>query len=148
MAESWNKKERLKKKQQIKKEKEEKKQERKENARNGNDLASMLAYIDENGNLSSVPPDLAKKAEIKLEDIEIGVPKQTYDNNNETERKGVITFFNNTKGYGFIKDIKTGESIFVHSSGLTEPVKENNKVTFQTEQGIKGLSAINVKLVR
>lgn len=147
MAESWNKKERSKKKQQIKKEKEEKKQERKENARNGNDLASMLAYIDENGNLSSVPPDLAKKREIKLEDIEIGVPKQT-DTDNETERKGIVTFFNSAKGYGFIKDIKTGESIFVHTTGLAEPVKENNKVTFLTEQGVKGLSAINVKLVK
>jgi len=52
MAETWSKKEREKKKQQKKKDKEEKKQERKENARDGNNLESMIAHIDENGNLT------------------------------------------------------------------------------------------------
>ncbi|MEY2639963.1 MAG: hypothetical protein RIR90_1445, partial [Bacteroidota bacterium] len=75
MAEFWSKRDREKKKQQAKKEKEERKRERKENARDGNVLDDMIAYVDENGNLSSVPPDMTKRQEINLEDIQIGVPK-------------------------------------------------------------------------
>ena len=52
-------------------------QERKENAQKGKSLDSMMAYVDENGNLSSTPPDRRKKVEIRVEDIEIGVPKYT-----------------------------------------------------------------------
>ena len=103
MAETWNKKEREKKKQAKKKEKEEKKQERKENTASGNDLDSMLAYLDENGNLSSKPPDPRKKVVINLEDVEIGVPKQAPVNPEDLIRTGTITFFNESKGYGFIK---------------------------------------------
>lgn len=66
MADSWNKKERVKKKRQLKMEKEEKRQERKENARNGNDLDAMMAYVDENGNLTSSPPGTPQKIEIKI----------------------------------------------------------------------------------
>ena len=61
MAETWNKKEREKKKKQSRKEKAEKKQERKENSKSGDNLESMFAYLDENGNLSSKPPDPRKK---------------------------------------------------------------------------------------
>jgi cold shock CspA family protein len=57
----------------------------------------------------------------------------------------VISFFNESKGYGFIKDLQSQESIFVHINSLEEAVKENDKVTFETEQGPKGLSAIKVK---
>lgn len=57
MADSWNKRERQKKKIQAKKEKEEKKQERKEHTKDGNKLEEMLAYVDENGNLTSTPPE-------------------------------------------------------------------------------------------
>ena len=73
MAETWNKKEREKKKKQQKKEKAEKKQERKDNPRNGDGQDSMIAYLDENGNISSTPPDPRKKIIINAEDIEIGV---------------------------------------------------------------------------
>src|SRR6478736_3685253 len=106
MAETWNKKERIKKKQQQKKEKAEKKQERKDNSRDGNNLESMIAYLDENGNLSSQPPDPRKKITVRAEDIEIGVPKHEPVNPEDLIRKGVVTFFNDAKGYGFIKDIE------------------------------------------
>jgi len=148
MAETWNKKERIKKKQQQKKEKAEKKQERKDNARNGNNLESMLAYLDENGNLSSQPPDPRKKITVRAEDIEIGVPKHEPDNPEDLIRKGTVTFFNESKGYGFIKDQATQESVFVHINALTEAIKENNKVTFEIEMGPKGANALNVKLVK
>ncbi|CAN5436898.1 cold shock domain-containing protein [soil metagenome] len=148
MAETWNKKERIKKKQQQKKEKAEKKLERKDNARNGNNLESMLAYLDENGNLSSQPPDPRKKITVKAEDIEIGVPKHEPTNPEDLIRKGIVTFFNDSKGYGFIKDQGNQESIFVHINSLTEAIKENNKVTFEVEMGPKGANAVNVKLVK
>jgi cold shock CspA family protein len=148
MAETWNKKEREKKKRQDKKEKAEKKQERKENSKNDTNPESMYAYLDENGNLSSKPPDPRKKIIVKLEDIEIGVPKHEPVNPEDLIRKGIVSFFNDSKGYGFIKDQETQESIFVHANSLTEAIKENNKVTFEIEMGPKGANAINVKLVK
>jgi cold shock CspA family protein len=147
MAETWNKKEREKKKRQIKKEKQEKRQERKENSKLGHDPESMYAYLDENGNLSSKPPDPKKKIVINVEDIEIGVPKHE-DNPEDLIRTGTVTFFNNDKGYGFIKDQETQQSVFVHINSLSEPVKENNKVSFEVEMGPKGANAINVKLIK
>lgn len=148
MAETWNKKEREKKKKQDKKEKAERKQERKENSKSKADPESMYAYLDENGNLSSKPPDPRKKIVINVEDIEIGVPRQAPINPEDLIRTGVVTFFNNDKGYGFIKDIVSQESIFVHANSLSEPVKENNKVSFEVEMGPKGYNAVNVKLVK
>jgi cold shock CspA family protein len=146
MAETWNKKEREKKKRQNKKDKAEKKQERRENSKNNPE--SMIAYLDENGNLSSKPPDPRKKIIVNVEDIEIGVPKQEDRDPEDLIRTGIVTFFNNEKGYGFIKDQETHESVFVHINSLSEPIKENNKVSFETEMGPKGLNAVNVKLVK
>ena len=148
MAETWNKKEREKKKKQNKKEKAEKKQERKENSSSNSSFDSMLAYLDENGNLSSMPPDPKKRITVKAEDIEIGVPKQEPMNPDDLIRTGIVTFFNDSKGYGFIKDMETQESVFVHINALTEAIKENNKVSFEVEMGPKGANAVNVKLVK
>jgi|SRR6185312_11090932 len=146
MAETWNKKEREKKKRQNKKEKAERRQERKETK--SADFEDMIAYIDENGNLSSTPPDPKKKFTIKVEDIEIGIPRQEELSPEDLIRTGVVTFFNNDKGYGFIKDKETHESVFVHINSLSEPIKENNIVSFETEMGPKGVNAVNVKLVK
>lgn len=148
MAETWNKKEREKKKQQNKKEKAERKQERKDNSKQGKSLDDMIAYLDENGNLSSKPPDPRKKVDIKVEDIEIGVRKQEPINPEDLIRKGTVTFFNDSKGYGFIKDDVTGESVFVHINSLAEAIKEQNKVIFEVEMGPKGSNAVNVKLAK
>jgi len=107
----------------------------------------MLAYLDENGNLSLTPPDPRKKIVVEAADINISVPKQQPPNPDDLIRKGIVSFFNDAKGYGFIKDSNTQESIFVHANSLSEPIKENNKVTFEVESGPKGLNAVNVKLV-
>ncbi|MEO6329270.1 MAG: cold shock domain-containing protein [Ginsengibacter sp.] len=147
MAETWNKKEREKKKQQNKKEKAERRQERKDNPKEANSWESMLAYVDENGNLSSMPPDPKKKIIVKAENIEIGVPKHEPVNPEDLIRKGTVTFFNDSKGYGFIKDLVTQESIFVHVNSVKEEIKEHSKVTFEIEMGPKGANAVNVKLV-
>jgi CspA family cold shock protein len=60
-------------------------------------------------------------------------------------KNGVVKFFNEAKGFGFIKE-ENGQEIFVHVSGLTEDIRENDNVTFDTQEGKKGLNAVNVKL--
>ena len=60
-------------------------------------------------------------------------------------KNGVVKFFNEAKGFGFIKE-ENGQEIFVHVSGLTETIRENDNVVFETQEGKKGLNAINVKL--
>lgn len=144
-TETFAKKEREKKKSKKLLEKKEKAEERKANSGKGKTLDDMMAYIDENGNISSTPPDPAKRKVILSENIQLGVPKQEAADPADLVRNGTVTFFNESKGYGFIKDLQTQESIFVHVNGLTEAIGENDKVTFETEQGQKGLNAINVK---
>ena len=60
--------------------------------------------------------------------------------------KGTVKFFNESKGYGFIKDENSGKDYFVHSTGLIDAIKENDEVTFDLEMGKKGMNAVNVKL--
>ena len=61
-------------------------------------------------------------------------------------KTGVVKFFNESKGFGFIKTEGTGQDIFVHVSGLKEEIRENDKVTFEVQEGKKGLNAVNVRL--
>jgi CspA family cold shock protein len=63
-------------------------------------------------------------------------------------KTGVVKFFNDTKGFGFIKVDEGGEDLFVHSSGLKSPIRENDKVQFDVQQGKKGLNAINVTVIK
>jgi cold shock CspA family protein len=144
--ETWNKKDREQRREKAKKQKEEKKKERKENAKKGKSLDEMMAYIDENGNISAVPPNPKNKKEIKVEDIEIGVPKQRPVDPKDLIRRGTVTFFNESKGYGFIKDSENNQSIFVHVNGCHEPIQEQSKVSFEVEMGAKGANAVNVRL--
>lgn len=144
---TWNKKDREQQKQKARKQKEEKKQERKEHAKKGKSLEEMMAYIDENGHISATPPDPKKKKEIKAEDIEIGVPKQVPIDPKDLIRKGTVTFFNDAKGYGFIKDLENQQSVFVHINSCVDQIKEQSKVFFEIEMGPKGANAVNVKLV-
>jgi cold shock CspA family protein len=125
----------------------EKMQERKANAQKGKSLDDMLAYVDENGNLSATPPDPRKKKIINHEEVQIGVPKQEHTEATNEERTGIVTFFNSSKGFGFVKDEQTGESAFVHINQLSGPLKEYDKVTYTVEKGFKGLNAINVKKI-
>jgi len=60
-------------------------------------------------------------------------------------KKGTVKFFNETKGFGFIK-AENGEEVFVHVSGLRDEIRENDQVVFETERGKKGINAINVAL--
>lgn len=62
-------------------------------------------------------------------------------------KKGTVKFFNNSKGFGFIKPEDSGEDVFVHESGLIDEIRENDRVKFDVEQGKKGLNAVNVEIV-
>lgn len=146
---SFNKKEKEKKRLKKRKEKLERRAQRKlEKAERGKvAFEDMLAYVDENGNLSDTPPDPSKKKEIKAEDISLG--NSPIDRSDEMgERRGKVNFFNEEKGYGFIVDSKSKASVFVHVNQLEEPVKEGYKVTFEIEMGPKGPNAVNVKIAR
>ncbi len=143
--ETFAKKEKEKKKLKQRQDKEEKMDERKAKAKKGKSLEEMMAYIDENGNISATPPDPKKKKTFKQEDVQISVPKTEAGDPADLIRKGVVTFFNGDKGFGFIKDLETQESVFIHVNQLQEPIKENDKVIFEVEMGPKGPSAVNVK---
>ncbi len=60
--------------------------------------------------------------------------------------KGTVKFFNVSKGYGFIKDLDSDNEYFVHATGLIDQIKENDEVTFELQEGKKGINAVNVKL--
>jgi cold shock CspA family protein len=143
--ETFNKKEKENQKAKKRKEKALKKEERKSTA-GKKSLEDMMAYVDENGNIVSAPPDPTKRTEVNEEDIQIGVAKR--EDVVAEIKIGKVSFFNDSKGYGFIKDNSNGESYFVHVNGMDEPVKENDQVTFDIQKGQKGWNAVNVKLYK
>ena len=144
---TFNKREREKQRVKKQQEKQEKMKERKSNKEKGRGLDDMMAYLDENGNLTSTPTDPRQKRSYRQEDIEIGVPKQEERQPNAV-RTGVVAFFNEHKGFGFINDSETRERLFVHVNELSAPIKENDKVTYQVGKSPKGLIAMNVELVK
>ncbi|MEQ8243027.1 cold shock domain-containing protein [Fulvivirga sp.] len=145
--ETFNKKEVRNKKEKKRKDKIAKREAKKDQEKSGA-LDDMIAYVDENGNISATPPDPTKKKEIKSESIEINTPKREDLPEADKVRKGVVTFFNDSKGYGFIKDSETQESVFVHANNLIDQIKDNNMVTFEVEMGPKGPTAVEVKVDR
>jgi cold shock CspA family protein len=144
--ETFGKKEVRAKRDKKRKEKEQKRNDRKQQGRDGNNLDEMIAYVDEYGNITSTPPDLSQKKVIKAEEIEIGVPKSVETDADSNIRRGIVTFFNDSKGYGFIKDSSSQKDVFVHINAVLEPIKENNKVLFEIAKGPKGFTAVNVKI--
>ena len=135
------------KKDKKRKEKEQKKIGRRENDKK-NSFEDMIAYVDEFGVISSTPPDPNKKTAVDPETIELGATKSKSDNPSSFERKGVISFFDESKGFGFIRDLETSDRIFLHVSNLLEPVKENNVVIYEAGKGPKGTTAIKVRLFK
>ena len=145
---SFNKKEKEKKRRKKNQEKQERREQRKADKAAGGvkTFEDMISYVDENGNLTSTPPDPSKKRIIKAEDIPLGVPYRD-ESLEATQHEGRVKFFNDEKGYGFIVDAATKESIFVHINNIDGTIQENDRVTFEVEMGQKGLNAVNVKLV-
>lgn len=146
MAETFSKKELEKKKAKERKEKVEKMQQRKLNNKKGKSLDEMMAYLDENGNLTSRPPDMRNRIEIDPADIILGAAPQGREH--DVQHTGFVLSFDEAKGYGFISDSQSKESIFVHSNNISQLLKKGNKVSYELQKGPKGFSAVNVQVLR
>ena len=143
--ESFNKKEKEKKRLKKRLDKQKRREERQGKSEGGG-LENMMAYVDEDGNLTDTPPDPAKRKKISAKNIEIGVPKRDKEEFSPI-RQGRVEFFNDSKGFGFIKDLETQEKYFVHVKGLIDEIQEGDKVSFELERGLKGMNAVSVKKV-
>jgi len=144
--ESFGKKAQEKAKLQKKKDKEQRKEERKAGSSKGKGFDDMIAWVDEFGNILSEPPDPSAKQEIKVEDIQISVARMEDLPEELSIQRGVVSFINQAKGFGFITDHQSGESIFVHIRDMIDRIGEGDAVTYETTRGPKGLSAVRVSL--
>ena len=126
--------------------KREEKLKRKENRKtNKSSTDDMIAYVDEYGMISSTPPEEnVKKKEINLEEIMIATPKK--EDEEPVILRGRVEFFNESRGFGFIKDLSGVEKYFFHVNNVVTEIKEGNVVTFDLERGIKGMNAVNICL--
>ncbi len=145
--ETFGKKEVRNKKEKKRKAKEQKRQAKKEEEKNTN-FDDMIAYVDEYGNPTDAPPDPEEIEEVDPEEIEISPPKKDEMDELDPIRKGTITYFNDNKGFGFIRDSETKEDVFVHINNSFDDLQEGNLVSFEVEMGPKGPSAFNVKLFK
>ncbi|SEK26087.1 cold shock domain-containing protein [Parapedobacter koreensis] len=146
--ETFNKKERAKKKLQKRKEKEQRREEKKqEPSGRGKQFDDMIAYVDENGNLSSTPPDPKKAKEVALEDIVIDIPRAA-PADPDALPTGVVSYFDTSKGYGFITNSTSQERIFVHVKSLADPevtLAAGDKVEYTATKGPRGWQAESVR---
>lgn len=142
--ETFNKKEKEKLRQKKREDKLKKKEERK--AGGSSSFDDMIAYVDENGNLSATPPDPSKKKKVIAANIEIGIPTREEGEVVNPIHTGIVTFFDTSKGYGFIKDRDTQESYFSHINGHLEAIAERDTVSYRIEKGTKGWNAVDVKI--
>ena len=135
---------RLKKREDKQKKKEARKVEAKENPQ-----GIQFAYVDYNGNLADTPPDPSLKVKVDAESIEIGIPKKEEGDYEKFDpvRSGKVSFFDTSKGFGFIIDAENQEKYFTHVSGLIDEIAENDNVSFELEKGLKGMNAVRVKKV-
>jgi cold shock CspA family protein len=140
--ETFGKKEREKKRLKKKKDKLLKKEERK-----AGEQESEFIYVDEFGQLTDTPMDPSRKIKVEASSIEIGVPKKEDREVEDTVKKGKVSFFDSSKGFGFILENDSQEKYFVHVSGVLEEIKESDKVSFELERGLKGMNAVRVKKI-
>ncbi|WP_418305911.1 cold-shock protein [Phocaeicola sp.] len=107
----------------------------------------MIAYVDEYGMITSTPPEEnIKKQEINVEEIMISTPRK--EDEEPVILRGRIEFFNEARGFGFIKDLAGIEKYFFHVNNVVTDVREGNIVTFDLERGAKGMNAVNICLER
>ncbi|MGB1308676.1 MAG: cold-shock protein [Oceanihabitans sp.] len=110
----------------------------------------QFAYVDHNGNLTDTPPDPALKVKVKAANIEVSIPKTLDSDKEEFDpvRTGTVSFYDSSKGFGFIVDSENQEKYFCHVSGLKDEITEGNKVSFELEKGQRGMNAVKVTLVK
>lgn len=143
MSETFNKKEKEKKRREKQVAKQERKEQRKMQSSKGADLSDMMAYVDENGNLTSTPLDYKTKKDVSLDDIQISIPKLE-DRELVDTKKGIVKFFNQEKGFGFIQENNNKTDLFFHINSLVHAVNMNDRVTFEIVRGKKGPEAVNI----
>ena len=109
-----------------------------------------FAYVDFNGNLVDTPPDPSMKVEVEAEDIVLGIPKKEEGDREAFDpvRLGKVSFFDDSKGFGFIIDDENNEKYFTHVSGLIDKIAENDAVSFELEKGQRGMNAVKVTRVK
>ncbi len=108
-----------------------------------------FAYVDHEGNLVDTPPDPADKVEIEAEEIVLGVPPKEEGDQEAFDpvRKGKVSFYDSSKGFGFIIDEENNEKYFTHVSGIIDEISENDKVSFELEKGQRGMNAVKVQKI-
>ena len=131
---------------QIKKRKDKQKRKLEKKEQGKSSLDDMIAWVDENGQIIDAPPDTTKKSEIVAENIEVSVPRggSVKPINHYT---GKVNNFDESKGFGFISSQDLNESVFVHVNDCDGQITTGSKVEFETEKGLKGLKAVNVKVL-
>jgi cold shock CspA family protein len=140
---TFNKRENEKKRLQKRKDKEQRKEERKAGKEEGKSFEDMIAYVDENGNFSSTPPDITRKRTIQESEIDLssrnkGGASVSY------LRTGFVKFFDKEKGFGFIKDSQSQEEYFFHYRSANFQIAQSDHVSFETESGPKGPNAVRI----
>lgn len=138
---SFNKKELEKKRAQKKKEKQQRKEVRKASGGSGS-LDDMIAYVDENGVITSEMPEPGKKQVIDLDDIAVSTPKKTDEP--DPVLKGRVEHYKKDKGFGFIKDLGSTEKYFFHITDAYPNIAEGAMVTFELARGNRGLNAVKI----
>ena len=141
---TFNKSEKEKKRLKKREDKRKKMEARKADVRENGSKGIEFAYVDHNGNLTDTPPDPTQKIKIKAKNIEISVPKMTDADKVDPVRNGKVSFFDSSKGFGFIIDSMNNEKYFTHVSGLIDTIVENDKVSFELERGMRGMNAVKV----
>ncbi|WP_299779598.1 cold-shock protein [uncultured Formosa sp.] len=144
---TYNKIEKEKARQKKREEKLKKKEARKAESKDSQGI--QFAYVDQYGNLTDTPPDPSDKIKVDADDIVLGIPKKDDSDIEEVDpiRKGKVSFFDSSKGFGFIIDAENSEKYFCHVSGLLDTIIENDKVQFELERGMKGMNAVRVKKI-
>jgi len=136
-------------KEKAKLKKREEKRKKREDRKAEKSTGIEFAYVDFNGNLVDTPPDPSMKEEIDAEEIVLGVPPKEEGEGESFDpvRKGKVSFYDSSKGFGFIIDNENQEKYFTHVSGIIDEITENDQVSFELEKGQRGMNAVQVKKV-
>jgi cold shock CspA family protein len=147
MAKSFSFNKRQKEKSKLKKKLEKQKRKDLRKSQGKSSMDDMIAYEDEYGRLHSSPSDIVKD-EVKLEDIEVSIPKKTAEEEErEASLTGKVSYLNVEKGYGFIQQENVRNSYYFRLNNAPDEIEIEDKVSFKTEDSARGKNAINIVIV-